>query len=170
MSLKLTPFVVLAAAAAVAAPAPVSRAVAQLHPLEGSGVSGTVTFAQVEGGVKVSAKLSGLTPGAHGFHIHEFGDCSAPDGTSAGGHFNPTGEPHGAPTDAHRHAGDMGNITAAADGTASLEDVDSRRRRLSVLLTPGPRPSTPCRHFCAGPALTRRICAVSSAHGPYATD
>jgi Cu-Zn family superoxide dismutase len=125
MSLKLTPFVVLAAAAAVAAPAPVSRAVAQLHPLEGSGVSGTVTFAQVEGGVKVSAKLSGLTPGAHGFHIHEFGDCSAPDGTSAGGHFNPTGEPHGAPTDAHRHAGDMGNITAAADGTASLEYVDS---------------------------------------------
>jgi Cu-Zn family superoxide dismutase len=123
--MKLTPVVLLAAAAAVAAPAPATRAVAVLTPLGGSGVSGTVTFTRVEGGVKVSAHLSGLGEGAHGFHIHEFGDCSAADGTSAGGHFNPTAQPHGAPTAAARHTGDMGNVTADASGNASLEYVDS---------------------------------------------
>jgi Cu-Zn family superoxide dismutase len=121
----LAPFAVLVAAAAVAAPAPVTKAVAVLSPLGSSGVSGSVTFTQVEGGVKVSARISGLKPGAHGFHVHEFGDCSAPDGTSAGGHFNPTGSPHAGPHDAIRHAGDMGNVSAAADGVATLEYVDS---------------------------------------------
>jgi superoxide dismutase, Cu-Zn family len=118
---------VIAGAAGViaAAPAPVTKAVALLSPLGSSGVTGTVTFAKVEGGVKVSAKLAGLAEGAHGFHIHEFGDCSAPDGASAGGHFNPAGEPHAGPADAHRHAGDMGNLTAGQDGTATLEYVDA---------------------------------------------
>ena len=124
--MKLVPFVFLAAAAAVAAPAPVSKAVAVLNPLGASGVSGTVTFTPVEGGLKVTARIKGLTEGAHGFHIHEFGDCSAPDGTSAGGHFNPTGDPHAGPKDAQRHTGDMGNVVAGADGTATLEYVDHR--------------------------------------------
>ena len=116
----------LAALAVLAAPAPVTRAVAAVAPLGSSGVSGSVVFTKADGGVRVQGKLSGLKEGAHGFHVHEFGDCSAPDGASAGGHFNPTGEPHAGPHDASRHAGDMGNITAAADGTASVDYVDPR--------------------------------------------
>ena len=68
---------------------PVTKAVAVLSPTKGGNVSGTVTFTKVDGGVKIVADLTGLKPGEHGFHIHEFGDCSAPDATSAGGHFNP---------------------------------------------------------------------------------
>jgi Cu-Zn family superoxide dismutase len=101
------------------------RAVAVIHPTEGNTVSGVVTFAQTATGVHIEAHLSGLTPGSHGFHIHEFGDCSAPDGTSAGGHFNPDGAPHAGPTDAARHVGDMGNIEAGADGTATLAMDDN---------------------------------------------
>ncbi len=125
--MKVAPFTVLAfAAAAWAAPAPVTRAVAVLNPLGSSGVSGTATFTKVEGGVKVSARVTGLKEGAHGFHVHEFGDCSAPDGLSAGGHFNPTAEPHAGPHDAQRHTGDLGNLTAGADGVATVEYVDPR--------------------------------------------
>lgn len=124
---RLVPFAVLsiaAGSAAVMAATPVTKAVAPLSPLGSSGVSGSVTFTKTEGGVKVAAKLSGLTEGAHGFHVHEFGDCSAPDGASAGAHFNPGAGPHAGPHDPARHAGDMGNLKAAADGTASLDYVD----------------------------------------------
>ena len=62
-----------------------------------SSISGTVHFEETAGGLKVSAALVGVPPGQHGFHIHEKGDCSAPDGASAGGHFNPTHAEHGAP-------------------------------------------------------------------------
>jgi Cu-Zn family superoxide dismutase len=124
--MKLFPLAILVAAAAAAAPAPVTRAVAVLSPLGSSGVSGTVTFTQVADGVRVVAHITGLAEGTHGFHVHEFGDCSAPDGTSAGGHFNPSGSPHGGPHDAVRHAGDMGNVVAGADGVASLDYVDPR--------------------------------------------
>ena len=81
-----------------------------LHPTAGSKVGGTVTFTEVADGVQVHADLTGLGPGNHGFHVHEFGDCSAPDAMSAGGHFNPTNEPHAGPDDAARHVGDMGNV------------------------------------------------------------
>jgi Cu-Zn family superoxide dismutase len=60
----------------------------------------------------------------HGFHIHEFGDCSAPDGSSAGGHFNPSDKNHGALLDTDRHAGDMGNIIADASGNSHMEFID----------------------------------------------
>lgn len=116
-----------AAAAPAAAPAPsapVTRAVAVIRPLKDSKVQGTVTFTQAGEGVRISASLTGLTPGLHGFHVHELGDCSAADGMSAGGHFNPKGEPHGGPKAEHRHAGDMGNVEAGADGSAVLEYVD----------------------------------------------
>jgi Cu-Zn family superoxide dismutase len=110
---------------APAAPKKVSRAVAVLEPTQGNNAAGTVWFTSGPGGVTVKASLKGLAAGNHGFHVHEFGDCTAADGASAGGHFNPKGSPHGAPTDAARHAGDLGNVQAAADGTATLEWKDS---------------------------------------------
>jgi Cu-Zn family superoxide dismutase len=104
--------------------AAVTKAVAVLHPTEGNKVHGLVTFTQDGSNVKVVAHVEGLTPGKHGFHIHEFGDCSAKDGASAGGHFNPRGAPHGAPDAAEHHAGDLGNIDANAEGVAHLEYND----------------------------------------------
>lgn len=96
-------------------------AVADLKPTEGNNVSGTTTFTPDGDRILVDARVKGLTPGAHGFHIHEKGDCSAPDATSAGGHFNPGGKPHGSHNGIDRHAGDLGNLIADADGTATLK-------------------------------------------------
>ena len=104
--------------------APTARAVALLRPTAGNTVKGTVTFAAVAGGVRITAQIEGLPAGAHGFHIHEFGDCSAADGSSAGGHFNPIGAPHGSPEAGARHVGDLGNVTAEARGLASYDRTD----------------------------------------------
>ncbi len=103
----------------------ITRAVAVLHPTQGNQVSGTVIFNQMSEGVKVEADLRGLSPGKHGFHIHAFGDCSAPDGKSAAGHYNPTGQPHAGPEQEKRHMGDLGNIEADNSGNAHYERVDS---------------------------------------------
>lgn len=100
------------------------KAIAVLHPTAGSKVSGTVTFTEVADGVQVQAEITGLTPGNHGFHVHEFGDCSAGDASSAGSHFNPTNKPHAGPDDTERHVGDMGNVEADASGKAKLEYLD----------------------------------------------
>ena len=100
------------------------KATAVLHPTAGNKVSGTVTFTEVADGVEVQAELTGLTPGNHGFHVHEFGDCSAADVSSAGAHFNPTNKPHAGPDDTERHVGDMGNVEADASGKAKLEYLD----------------------------------------------
>jgi len=100
------------------------KAIAVVFPAKDKTVKGVITFTQTEKGVKVVAQLEGLAPGKHGFHVHEFGDCSAPDFTSAGGHFNPTQMSHGAPTDEARHSGDLGNIVADEKGMATLEWVD----------------------------------------------
>jgi Cu-Zn family superoxide dismutase len=102
----------------------VTKAVAVLAPTKGNEVSGVVTFTMVKSGVLIVADVTGLTPGAHGFHIHEFGDCSAADGASAGGHFNPHHAQHGAPDSEMRHAGDFGNLDADATGKAHYERVD----------------------------------------------
>src|SRR5215472_727228 len=102
------------------APALAQTATATLAPTAGNTAAGSVTFTQKGDKVAVSAKLTGLTPGGHGFHIHEKGDCSAPDGTSAGGHFNPTGKPHGDPAAPDHHAGDMPMLQADASGNATL--------------------------------------------------
>lgn len=102
-----------------------SELVAVVHPTEGNEVSGTVTFTETSDGVQVQGDISGLTEGKHGFHIHQYGDCTASDGTSAGGHFNPASNNHAAPTDSARHMGDMGNIEADAEGNASIDYVDS---------------------------------------------
>lgn len=108
-----------------AAPA-VTTVVAVLVPTQGNDVRGTVKFTKVAGGVRVVADITGLKPGEHGFHIHEFGDASSADGMAAGGHFNPAKENHGAPTAAVRHAGDLGNIKADASGRATLDQVDAK--------------------------------------------
>ena len=106
--------------------APPAQAVAELQPTEGSKVTGNVTFISQNGAIRVVADIEGLEPGQHGFHIHETGDCSAPDASSAGGHFNPDNAPHGAPENppAQRHAGDLGNLDANAEGKAHYEMVD----------------------------------------------
>jgi Cu-Zn family superoxide dismutase len=102
----------------------VAKAVAVVHPLGDSKISGNVTFTQKDGGVEIVGEFAGLTPGEHGFHVHEFGDCSMADGKCAGGHFNPTKQPHAGPDDAHRHVGDLGNVKAGADGKATYKRVD----------------------------------------------
>ena len=96
--------------------------IAVLTPTEGNDVTGTVTFTETDGKVTVEAKVMGLKPNSeHGFHIHEFGDISAADGKSAGGHYNPEGHDHALPETETRHAGDLGNLEADADGNATLK-------------------------------------------------
>lgn len=95
---------------------------------EDADFTGTVTFAQDGDGVRVLAELAGVnTPGKHGFHLHETGECShGTDGkhfTSAGGHFNPTGAEHACPPTDPRHAGDLGNIEVGANGAGRMELV-----------------------------------------------
>jgi superoxide dismutase, Cu-Zn family len=102
-----------------------TKAIAVLHSASGSQVTGTVTFTKMGDTVQVVADVTGLTPGKHGFHIHEFGDCSAADASSAGSHFNPMKKPHGAPDSAERHAGDLGNLEADSTGKAHLELKDN---------------------------------------------
>lgn len=102
-----------------------TKAIAVLHSASGSKVMGTVTFTVTGDTVLVVADITGLTPGKHGFHIHEFGDCSAADASSAGGHFNPMNKPHGAPDAAEHHTGDLGNLEADSTGKAHLELKDS---------------------------------------------
>ncbi|MBL8486292.1 MAG: superoxide dismutase family protein [Rhodocyclaceae bacterium] len=95
-------------------------ATAQLEGRSGTQVTGTVNFRQEGKLVHVEAQVRGLTPGEHGFHIHEAGDCSAPDAASAKGHFNPGNKPHGRHGDMSHHAGDMPNLVADASGNARL--------------------------------------------------
>jgi Cu-Zn family superoxide dismutase len=96
-----------------------------LHPTEGNDVHGIVTFTRSGSNIKIVADVDGLTTGKHGFHIHQWGDCSKPDGTSAGGHFNPENKDHGGVDDMNRHVGDLGNITADENGHAHLEMEDN---------------------------------------------
>lgn len=88
----------------------INRAIAVLHPIGDSDVTGMVTFEKAENGSKISADINGLSDKNHGFHIHQYGDCSAPDGSSAGGHFNPDDMKHNSRDAGNRHVGDMGNL------------------------------------------------------------
>jgi Cu-Zn family superoxide dismutase len=108
------------AAVSSAQAAPASTAEVELKPTQGSSTTGSVRFKQQDGTLQIDADIAGLAPGVHGFHLHEKGDCSAPDGTSAGGHFNPASQQHGGPEHSAHHGGDFGNITADASGKASL--------------------------------------------------
>ncbi len=97
---------------------------AVVSPTAGNKVHGVVTFTKVKNGVRVVADIEGLTPGKHGFHIHQFGDCSDLKGKSAGGHFNPEAVAHAGHNSKKRHVGDFGNLTADASGNAHLDFVD----------------------------------------------
>jgi Cu-Zn family superoxide dismutase len=92
---------------------------ATLAPTKGNTAAGTVGFYRSDDHLIAQIKITGLVPGrTHGFHVHEKGDCSSPDAESAGGHYNPTSQPHG-PQDAAHHAGDLPALTADASGVAS---------------------------------------------------
>ncbi|HYE07173.1 MAG TPA: superoxide dismutase family protein [Planctomycetota bacterium] len=100
-----------------------TEAIAVLQPTKGNAVAGTVRFSQQgDDTLLIVAEVSGLSAnGQHAFHVHEFGDASAPDAESAGGHYNPEGHAHGGPDSEERHAGDFGNLQADAQGKARLE-------------------------------------------------
>jgi Cu-Zn family superoxide dismutase len=97
------------------------KAMATIEAKSGSTVSGTVTFIEKNGIVKMKATLSGLSEGNHAIHIHAIGDCSAADGKSAGGHWNPTKKNHGKWMEAPFHIGDIGNLVVGADGKGTIE-------------------------------------------------
>ena len=93
----------------------------EMEPKSDSNVKGMVNFVEKDGKVTMTANFSGLTPGEHAIHLHEKADCSAPDATSTGGHWNPTSQPHGKWGDEGGfHLGDIGNFTADADGNAEV--------------------------------------------------
>ena len=96
-----------------------TKVAATLAPSAGNNVAGTVSFVQEGRKVFVVAEVTGLKPGPHGFHVHEKGDCSAPDFSSAGGHFNPSSQPHGDPSAGAHHVGDMPMLVADAKGVAT---------------------------------------------------
>jgi superoxide dismutase, Cu-Zn family len=108
--------------ATVAPPATGSSARVMLQPTEGHSAAGELTLRSEAGGLLLNGHVHGLQPGAdHGFHIHQHGDCSAPDGSSAGDHFALEGEIHGRVGTGSHHAGDMPNLRADADGHAMVE-------------------------------------------------
>jgi superoxide dismutase, Cu-Zn family len=101
-----------------------------LAPTTGNSTTGTVRFVQEGDRVQVMGEIRGLKPGAeHGFHVHEKGDCSSGDGLSAGGHFNPGGQPHGRHGPAPHHAGDLPSLRADSAGVAKFS-FDSTSIRL----------------------------------------
>ena len=109
---------------------------ATIEPRSGSNVRGWATFTdRSTGGVAVVVHIENAPPGVHGLHVHERGDCSASDASSAGAHFNPGGMQHAGPADTQRHAGDLGNITIESNGTGHLEMVTD-------LLTVRPGPNS----------------------------
>lgn len=110
-----------------APPAPVASdatlsAQAVLMPTQGHSTGGELSLQVENGALRVTGRVTGLTtPAAHGFHIHEIGNCSAPDASSAGDHFNPTALPHGQLGTGTHHAGDMPNLSADAQGEAQVD-------------------------------------------------
>lgn len=104
------------------APGTLKSATANLSAASGSLVSGQLRLMAMGDGVHATGEIGGLPPNStHAFHIHEKGDCSAADASSAGGHFNPGGQPHGRATSPKHHAGDSDNLVANAEGVAKVD-------------------------------------------------
>jgi superoxide dismutase, Cu-Zn family len=124
-----------------------------LDSRSGSSVTGSLSLQQQDGGVRITGEVRGLAPAsAHGFHVHEKGDCSAADASSAGPHFNPMGAPHGNMAAGPHHAGDMPNIMADQRGVARVD-----------VLVPGAT-------LAAGPgSITGRAIVVHRDPDDYAT-
>jgi Cu-Zn family superoxide dismutase len=103
----------------------VTKAMGQLIPTTKteSKVKGTITFTVTGTKMHVYGEISGLTPGEHGFHVHEYGVWNE-DGMATGGHFNPTGEAHAGHDSPRRHVGDMGNVKADENGVAKVDLED----------------------------------------------
>ena len=99
---------------------PAGKATASIEARSGSSLSGTADFVPQDGKMRITVVLKGAPPGPHAVHIHEKGDCSAQDASSAGPHFNPGGHRHGSPGAPEHHAGDLGNISIGEDGTGTL--------------------------------------------------
>src|SRR3982750_2839683 len=106
MKIILMAAAVLAGTAVAANAQDSTKATAKLEPKSKSNVTGTIEFTRVGDNVQVTGDIQNLSPGKHGFHIHEKGDCSAADAASAGGHFNPTQKHHGGPVAPARPSGD----------------------------------------------------------------
>jgi superoxide dismutase, Cu-Zn family len=119
----MTTLVVAGCQSAMQSPDEMARATVQLNPTQGSKAVGEATFEDTgKGAVHIFLIAHGLKPNSeHGFHVHEAGDCSAPDAMSAKGHFNPTGKPHGNPASGEHHAGDLPALKADAKGVAKLD-------------------------------------------------
>lgn len=92
-----------------------------LESKSGSAVTGKVEFVEMDSKVKMHATIKNASPGYHAIHIHEHGDCSASDGKSAGGHWNPGNTAHGKWGEGEHHAGDIGNILVGEDGKGTLD-------------------------------------------------
>ena len=88
----------------------------RIYSKSGTQVQGTADFIQTGKNVQMDLMVYKLSPGKHAVHIHEKGDCSATDASSAGGHWNPSGHDHGKWESDKFHMGDIGNITADAEG------------------------------------------------------
>ena len=102
-------------------PTPSKQATAVIGPASGSDLSGTAIFTQNGDTITLVVEIQNVSPGLHAVHIHEKGDCSAPDGTSAGGHWNPTNVAHGKWGEGEFHLGDIGNMTVSEEGTGRIE-------------------------------------------------
>jgi Cu-Zn family superoxide dismutase len=94
-----------------------------VRPTQGNTAQGTVTFLQEGNQVRVVVDIASLSPGQHGIHIHEYGDCSGADALTAGSHFNPTNSAHGCPDSKERHLGDLGNVEADRTGRARADFI-----------------------------------------------
>lgn len=112
------------------------RPVATRRSISDSDVEGLIQIRAEGEGVRLTGKVTGLSPGKHGFHVHQYGDLSDPTGKSAGSHFNPNDQRHGGPSDEEHHAGDLGNIEANEQGEATV-DVAAPWLKLHFILGRG---------------------------------